>query len=121
MDLPLHLIKDELKIFEGHFKEAVARPALDRIAGLSKRKGKQIRPMFPAAQRQALRTGGMRPLYRAASLVEVPHTATPVHDDVVDNLMERRGFFFDLCLWKAKANVLIGDYLLAKRAPASLY
>ena len=52
--------------------------------------------------------------YRAASLVEILHTATLVHDDVVDDSMERRGFFSPYALWKAKANVLIGDYLLAQ-------
>src|SRR4029079_13490075 len=58
--------------------------------------------------------------YRAASLVEVLHTATLVHDDVVDDSMERRGFFSTYALWKAKANVLIGDYLLAKGLLLSL-
>jgi octaprenyl-diphosphate synthase len=54
------------------------------------------------------------PAYRAASLVEILHTATLVHDDVVDDSMERRGFFSTYAMWKAKASVLIGDYLLAK-------
>ena len=58
--------------------------------------------------------------YRAASLVELLHTATLVHDDVVDDSMERRGFFSTYALWKAKANVLIGDYLLAKGLLLSL-
>ena len=60
------------------------------------------------------------PSYRAASLVELLHTATLVHDDVVDDSMERRGFFSTYALWKAKANVLIGDYLLAKGLLLSL-
>jgi octaprenyl-diphosphate synthase len=60
------------------------------------------------------------PAYRAASLVEILHTATLVHDDVVDDSMERRGFFSPYALWKAKANVLIGDYLLAKGLLLSL-
>jgi octaprenyl-diphosphate synthase len=60
------------------------------------------------------------PAYRAASLVELLHTATLVHDDVVDDSMERRGFFSTYALWKAKANVLIGDYLLAKGLLLSL-
>jgi octaprenyl-diphosphate synthase len=60
------------------------------------------------------------PAYRAASLVELLHTATLVHDDVVDDSMERRGFFSPYALWKAKANVLIGDYLLAKGLLLSL-
>ncbi len=60
------------------------------------------------------------PAYRAASLVELLHTATLVHDDVVDDSLERRGFFSTYALWKAKANVLIGDYLLAKGLLLSL-
>lgn len=122
MDLPLHLIKDELKIFEGHFKEAVRSqtPLLDRIMRfIVKRKGKQIRPMFVLLS--AKLCGPVNEAaYRAASLVEVLHTATLVHDDVVDNSMERRGFFSTYALWKAKANVLIGDYLLAKGLLLSL-
>jgi len=58
--------------------------------------------------------------YRAASLVEVLHTATLMHDDVVDDSMERRGYFSVYALWKAKATVLIGDYLLAKGLLLSL-
>lgn len=58
--------------------------------------------------------------YRAASVVELLHTATLVHDDVVDDSLERRGFFSTYALWKAKANVLIGDYLLAKGMILSL-
>ena len=52
--------------------------------------------------------------YRAASLVELLHTATLVHDDVVDESLERRGFFSTYALWKTKISVLVGDYLLAK-------
>ena len=58
--------------------------------------------------------------YRAASLVELLHTATLVHDDVVDDSLERRGFFSVYALWKNKASVLIGDYLLAKGLLLSL-
>ncbi len=60
------------------------------------------------------------PAYRAASLVEVLHTATLVHDDVVDDSMERRGFFSVYALWKNKVSVLVGDYLLAKGLLLSL-
>jgi len=60
------------------------------------------------------------PAYRAASLVELLHTATLVHDDVVDDSLERRGFFSTFALWKAKANILLGDYLLAKGLLLSL-
>jgi octaprenyl-diphosphate synthase len=84
-----------------------------------KRKGKQLRPMFVLLS--AKLCGQVSdPAYRAASLVEILHTATLVHDDVVDDSMERRGFFSPYALWKAKANVLIGDYLLAKGLLLSL-
>src|SRR5258707_15779969 len=116
MKLPVDLIEDELKTFEIKFKEAVKSqaPMLDRIMRyIVKRKGKQLRPMFVLLS--AKLCGEINePAYRAASLVELLHTATLVHDDVVDDSMERRGFFSTYALWKAKANVLIGDYLLAK-------
>lgn len=84
-----------------------------------KRKGKQLRPMFVLLS--AKLCGEINdPAYRAASLVELLHTATLVHDDVVDDSLERRGFFSTFALWKAKANVLIGDYLLAKGLLLSL-
>jgi octaprenyl-diphosphate synthase len=116
MQLPVHLIKDELTEFESRFKEAVRSqtPLLDRIMRfIVKRKGKQLRPMFVLLSAK-LCAGVNEAAYRAASLVELLHTATLVHDDVVDDSMERRGFFSTYALWKAKANVLIGDYLLAK-------
>jgi octaprenyl-diphosphate synthase len=116
------LIKDELQIFEARFKDAVKSqaPLLDRIMRyIVKRKGKQLRPMFVLLS--AKLCGEVNePAYRAASLVELLHTATLVHDDVVDDSMERRGFFSTYALWKAKANVLIGDYLLAKGLLLSL-
>jgi octaprenyl-diphosphate synthase len=122
MQLPVHLIENELKNFENRFKEAVRSntPLLDRIMGfIVKRKGKQLRPMFVLLS--AKLCGEVNePAYRAASLVELLHTATLVHDDVVDDSMERRGFFSTYALWKAKANVLIGDYLLAKGLLLSL-
>ena len=122
MQLPTDLISAELKIFEIRFKEAVQSraPLLDRIMRIIvKRKGKQLRPMFVIL---AAKLCGevTQPTYRAASLVELLHTATLVHDDVVDDSMERRGFFSTYALWKAKANVLIGDYLLAKGLLLSL-
>jgi octaprenyl-diphosphate synthase len=122
MQLPTDLIGRELKIFEGHFKEAVRSntPLLDRIMRfVVKRKGKQLRPMFVILSAKLCGEVG-DPAYRAASLVELLHTATLVHDDVVDDSMERRGFFSTYALWKAKANVLIGDYLLAKGLLLSL-
>ncbi|MBI3139547.1 MAG: polyprenyl synthetase family protein [Sphingobacteriales bacterium] len=122
MQLPIELIQDELKIFEHRFKEAVRSnaPLLDRIMRyVVKRKGKQLRPMFVLLS--AKLCGPVNEdAYRAASLVEILHTATLVHDDVVDDSMERRGFFSTYALWKAKANVLIGDYLLAKGLLLSL-
>ena len=122
MRLPSGLIDNELKIFESRFREAVKSqtPLLDRIMRyIVKRKGKQLRPMFVLLS--AKLCGEItEPAYRAASLVELLHTATLVHDDVVDDSMERRGFFSTYALWKAKANVLIGDYLLAKGLLLSL-
>lgn len=122
MNLPTHLIENELKIFEGKFKEAVSSQVsmLDRIMRyVVKRKGKQLRPMFVFLS--AKLCGEFNDSsYRAASLVEILHTATLVHDDVVDDSMERRGFFSVYALWKTKASVLIGDYLLAKGLLLSL-
>lgn len=122
MRLPTDLIKEELQIFEARFKEAAKSqaPLLDRIMRyIVKRKGKQLRPMFVLLSAKLCGTIS-EPSYRAASLVELLHTATLVHDDVVDDSMERRGFFSTYALWKAKANVLIGDYLLAKGLLLSL-
>jgi octaprenyl-diphosphate synthase len=122
MNLPAGLLEKELKIFESRFREAMKSqtPLLDRIMRyIVKRKGKQLRPMFVLLS--AKMCGEVtEPAYRAASLVELLHTATLVHDDVVDDSMERRGFFSTYALWRAKANVLIGDYLLAKGLLLSL-
>jgi octaprenyl-diphosphate synthase len=122
MKLPTHLIETELAAFEKRFKKAVSSqsPMLDRIMRyVVKRKGKQLRPMFVLLS--AKLCGEINDAsYRAASLVELLHTATLVHDDVVDDSMERRGFFSVYALWKAKATVLIGDYLLAKGLLVSL-
>jgi octaprenyl-diphosphate synthase len=122
MNLSKQIIGEELKQFEIHFKEAVkSRVALlDRIMQyIVKRKGKQLRPMFVLL---CAKLGG--PIndttYRAASLVELLHTATLVHDDVVDEAMERRGFFSINALWKNKIAVLVGDYLLSKGLLLSL-
>lgn len=116
MQLPAQLIENELKIFEVKFKEAVRShvPMLDRIMRyVVKRKGKQLRPMFVFLSARLCGTIN-ESTYRAASLVELLHTATLVHDDVVDDSMERRGFFSIYALWKNKVSVLVGDYLLAK-------
>jgi octaprenyl-diphosphate synthase len=122
MNLPTDLIGNELKIFEARFKEAMQGDValLNRILRyIVKRKGKQLRPMFVLLSAK-LCGEVTEPAYRAASLVELLHTATLVHDDVVDDSMERRGFFSTFALWKAKANILIGDYLLAKGLLLSL-
>ncbi|HEY8398231.1 MAG TPA: polyprenyl synthetase family protein, partial [Flavihumibacter sp.] len=122
MKLAQELIADELVVFEKRFREAVKSQVrtLDRITSfIVKRKGKQLRPMFVLLS--ARLCGGITDsTYRAASLVELLHTATLVHDDVVDESMERRGFFSTYALWKAKVSVLIGDYLLAKGLLLSL-
>jgi octaprenyl-diphosphate synthase len=122
MKLPVNLIEYELKLFEEKFKDAVKSNVsmLDRIMRyVVKRKGKQLRPMFVFL---AARLFGQanESTYRAASLVELLHTATLVHDDVVDDSIERRGFFSVYALWKNKASVLVGDYLLAKGLLLSL-
>ena len=122
MKLSVNLIEKELKVFEEKFKEAVKSNVsmLDRIMRyVVKRKGKQLRPMFVFLS--AKLSGQVNEsTYRAASLVELLHTATLVHDDVVDDALERRGFFSVYALWKTKASVLVGDYLLAKGLLLSL-
>jgi octaprenyl-diphosphate synthase len=93
---------------------------LDRIMQyIVRRKGKQLRPMFVLL---SAKLGGdiNDSSYRAASLVELLHTATLVHDDVVDEANERRGFFSINALWKNKIAVLVGDYLLSKGLLLSL-
>jgi octaprenyl-diphosphate synthase len=114
MNLPTALIENELKTFESRFKEAAKSraPLLDRIMRyVVKRKGKQLRPMFVLLS--ARLCGSItESTYRAASLVELLHTATLVHDDVVDDSAERRGFFSVYALWKTKASVLIAKGLL---------
>jgi octaprenyl-diphosphate synthase len=116
------IISDELSIFEKKFKEAVKSdtPLLDRIMRfIVNRKGKQLRPMFVLLS--AKLCGQINDsTYRAASLVEMLHTASLVHDDVVDESFERRGFFSTYALWKTKISVLVGDYLFAKGMLLSL-
>jgi octaprenyl-diphosphate synthase len=122
MKLPVHLIEEELELFEKKFKDAAKSNVsmLDRVMDyVVKRKGKQVRPMFVFLS--AKLCGEVNDsTYRAASLVELLHTATLVHDDIVDDSLERRGFFSVYALWKNKASVLIGDYLLAKGLLLSL-
>ncbi len=109
-------VKDEMELFEKKFRVAMQSKVslLDKIMHyIVKRKGKQMRPMF------VFLTAGMtgnigESTYRAASLIELLHTATLVHDDVVDDSNLRRGFFSINALWKNKIAVLVGDYLLSK-------
>lgn len=122
MKIAQSILAAELSVFEKEFKQAVKSqvPLLDRIMRfIVNRKGKQLRPMFVLLS--AKLTGEInQSTYRAASLVELLHTATLVHDDVVDESMERRGFFSTYALWKTKISVLVGDYLLAKGLLLSL-
>ncbi len=112
----------ELAIFEDKFKESMRSsvPLLDRITHyIVKRKGKQMRPMFVFFS--AGLSGNINDAtHRGAALVELLHTATLVHDDVVDNANVRRGFFSVNALWKNKIAVLVGDFLLAKGMQLSL-
>jgi len=116
MEFSKNLIAGELATFEQKFAESVKSqtPLLDRIMKyIIKRKGKQLRPMFVFLC--AKLTGTVNEsTYRAAALVELLHTATLVHDDVVDESLERRGFLSINALWKNKIAVLVGDYLLSK-------
>lgn len=122
MKLAQGILQEELPEFEKEFREAVKSqvPLLDRIMRfIVNRKGKQLRPMFVLLS--AKLCGPVNEVtYRAASLVELLHTATLVHDDVVDESLERRGFFSTYALWKSKISVLVGDYLLAKGLLLSL-
>jgi octaprenyl-diphosphate synthase len=109
-------IAKELNEFEVRFRESMRSkaPLLDRITHyIVTRKGKQMRPMFVFLS--AKLCGEINEAtYVAASLVEILHTATLVHDDVVDDSYQRRGFFSINALWKNKIAVLVGDYLLSK-------
>jgi octaprenyl-diphosphate synthase len=109
-------IAKELDLFEVKFREAMKSsvPLLDTIMSyIIKRKGKQIRPIFVFFSAKLFNEISDT-TYRGASLVELLHTATLVHDDVVDDSDERRGFFSINALWKNKIAVLVGDYLLSR-------
>jgi len=111
-----NIIGEELQIFEKKFAEAVKSETLllDTIMKyIIKRKGKQLRPMFVLLSAK-LHGEITESTYRAAALVELLHTATLVHDDVVDDSLERRSFFSINALWNKKIAVLVGDYLLSK-------
>jgi octaprenyl-diphosphate synthase len=116
MQFSKNLIAVELATFEQKFAQSVKSqtPLLDRIMKyIIKRKGKQLRPMFVFLSAK-LHGEVNESTYRAAALVELLHTATLVHDDVVDESLERRGFLSINALWKNKIAVLVGDYLLSK-------
>ncbi|SFT67474.1 octaprenyl-diphosphate synthase [Lishizhenia tianjinensis] len=109
-------IASELDEFEIRFKQTMQSkvPLLDKITTyIIKRKGKQMRPMFLFLTAKML--GEISDdTYNSASLIELLHTATLVHDDVVDDANERRGFFSVNALWKNKIAVLVGDYMLSR-------
>lgn len=115
-------IATELELFERKFTENVRskNAMLDRIMRfIIKRKGKQMRPMFVFLSAKICGEIS-EATYRASSLIELLHTATLVHDDVVDDANLRRGFFSINALWKNKVAVLVGDYLLSKGLLLSL-
>lgn len=109
-------IKDELKHFDGYFKEVMKTdvPLLNMVMQyLLRRKGKQMRPVLVFLSAK-LHGNPNDSTFTAAALIELLHTATLIHDDVVDDSNERRGFFSINALWKSKVAVLTGDYLLAR-------
>ncbi|HPY81892.1 MAG: polyprenyl synthetase family protein [Bacteroidales bacterium] len=118
MNTPLFLsfIKSDIQEFDARFKKELSskKSLLSLITSyILKTKGKQIRPslVFLSARLIGSVTEAS---YSAAFMIELMHTATLLHDDVVDNSMKRRGFFSVNALWKNKISVLVGDYLLAK-------
>ncbi|MFI1773101.1 polyprenyl synthetase family protein [Thalassobellus citreus] len=108
----------EMELFEQKFQLSMASKValLNRITHyMVNRKGKQMRPMFVFLVSKMVSNGEISDrTYRGASVIELIHTATLVHDDVVDDSNMRRGFFSVNALWKNKIAVLIGDYLLSK-------
>lgn len=110
-------IKDEMEKFEPVFRSSMQTkvPLLNVIMNyIIRRKGKQMRPMFVFLSSKMLNNEVGEATYTAAALIELLHTATLIHDDVVDEAYERRGFFSINALWKSKISVLVGDYLLSK-------
>lgn len=111
-------IKAEMELFEKKFHKSMATKValLNRITYyIVNRKGKQMRPMFVFLVAKMVYDGTVNErTYRGASVIELIHTATLVHDDVVDDSNKRRGFFSLNALWKNKIAVLVGDYLLSK-------
>ncbi len=111
-------IYQEMEIFEDKFTKSMSSKValLNRITHfIINRKGKQMRPMFVFLVTKLLGKGKVNDrAYRGAAVIELIHTATLVHDDVVDESFERRGFFSINALWKNKIAILVGDYLLSK-------
>ena len=111
-------IYDEMDLFEQKFTESMFSQValLNRITHfIVNRKGKQMRPMFVFLVAKLLGKGKVNErTYRGASVIELIHTATLVHDDVVDDSNKRRGFFSINAIWKNKIAVLVGDFLLSK-------
>tara|TARA_B100001250_G_C19763578_1_gene773626 strand:+ start:291 stop:1268 length:978 start_codon:yes stop_codon:yes gene_type:complete len=108
----------EMEIFEEKFALSMFSnvPLINRITHfIVKRKGKQMRPMLIFLTAKLINNGEINNrTYRGASIIELIHTATLVHDDIVDDSNLRRGFFSINALWKNKIAVLVGDYLLSK-------
>ncbi|PKA99175.1 octaprenyl-diphosphate synthase [Flavobacteriaceae bacterium MAR_2009_75] len=111
-------VSQEMELFETKFRDAMSSKValLNRITYyIVNRKGKQMRPMFVFLTAKLLSNGNVNDrTYRGAAVIELIHTATLVHDDVVDESGKRRGFFSINALWKNKIAVLVGDYLLSK-------
>lgn len=111
-------IQDEMELFEKKFHNSMSSKValLNRITYyIVNRKGKQMRPMFVFLTAKMISGGEiLERTYRGALVIELIHTATLVHDDVVDDSNKRRGFFSINALWKNKIAVLVGDYLLSK-------
>ena len=118
VELIKHPIKNEMELFEEKFKDSMLSkvPLLNRITYyIVRRKGKQMRPMFVFLVAKMVSNGGFdERTYRGAAVVELIHTATLVHDDVVDDSNMRRDFFSINALWKNKISVLVGDFMLSK-------
>ena len=112
-------IETEMDLFEDKFKEAMSSKVslLNRITFyIATRKGKQMRPMFVFLVAKLLAEDNQvnERTYRGASIIELIHTASLVHDDIVDDSYKRRGFFSINALWKNKIAVLVGDYFFSK-------
>jgi len=109
-------VSKEMKLFEESFRSSMKSKSslLDFVINyVIRKKGKQIRPLFVFLTAKML--GNVtESTYRAASFIELLHTASLIHDDVVDESYERRGFFSINALWKSKVAVLVGDYFLAR-------